>query len=310
MSQKRIFTDSEQEQIEFLYCKEHLSQKKIGEKLNSCQDLIGRYIKQKELKKEHPSLERQSFGNLTVIKDDKYSLEVLCDCKCGKRNLNIKRCLLLSNRIKSCGCLFKKGTDIIPLLREKYGGLTVVSEYSENKKHWCICNCDCGTKNVLVLSNNLARGLTKSCGCLKAEVGIQRRKDLSRKRFGQLIALSVNEEKTNNSSRTVYWDCICDCGNKTTVANSKLTSGYTQSCGCIKSMGEKEIIQILINNQIEFKNNATYQLRFPSGRLAIFDFVVSYQNQIYLIEFDGIQHFYKYNTKWDIDGKFEKRKKI
>lgn len=72
-------------------------------------------------------------------------------------------------------------------------------------------------------------------------------------------------------------------------------------------MGEKEISQILKENGISFKNNQSYNLRFPSGHLAIFDFIVSYEDNIYIIEFDGSQHYYNYNTKWDVDGKFEKR---
>lgn len=31
-----------------------------------------------------------------------------------------------------------------------------------------------------------------------------------------------------------YWHCQCDCGNKTKVIGSKLNSGDTKSCGCLK----------------------------------------------------------------------------
>lgn len=52
-------------------------------------------------------------------------------------------------------------------------------------------------------------------------------KDKTGDRYGKLVVLKRNEE--NNKK----WDCICDCGNPTTVQNGHLTTGHTQSCGCL-----------------------------------------------------------------------------
>lgn len=52
--------------------------------------------------------------------------------------------------------------------------------------------------------------------------------DLTNKKFGILTCTSVN---TTGSVRK--WNCICDCGAKTSVITSKLTSGHTKSCGCL-----------------------------------------------------------------------------
>ncbi|HEL0710518.1 TPA: hypothetical protein TVQ98_001434 [Streptococcus equi subsp. zooepidemicus] len=57
-------------------------------------------------------------------------------------------------------------------------------------------------------------------------------KDLTNQRFGSLIVIARNSE--NTKSGNARWDCICDCGNTTTVIGSKLRSGYTTSCGCAK----------------------------------------------------------------------------
>ena len=49
----------------------------------------------------------------------------------------------------------------------KYGYLTVVKRGPNNargKACW-ICDCDCGTKNILVIGSQLRNGKTKSCGC-------------------------------------------------------------------------------------------------------------------------------------------------
>lgn len=59
-----------------------------------------------------------------------------------------------------------------------------------------------------------------------------KREDLTGRRFGHLTVISYAESK--NSRR--YWNCICDCGNKTIVLTSHLTSGYTTSCGCAKGL--------------------------------------------------------------------------
>ncbi|MGN1276761.1 MAG: hypothetical protein ACI4UK_07220, partial [Floccifex sp.] len=50
-------------------------------------------------------------------------------------------------------------------------------------------------------------------------------------RFGKLTVI----EKTNQrEGGSIVWKCICDCGNEVFVSSRKLTSGNTQSCGCIR----------------------------------------------------------------------------
>lgn len=39
-----------------------------------------------------------------------------------------------------------------------------------------------------------------------------------------------NDVKTRNKD---YWECLCECGNKTIVLDSNLTSGRVRSCGCL-----------------------------------------------------------------------------
>ena len=54
----------------------------------------------------------------------------------------------------------------------QYGRLTVIERHHMDKQdksgtHW-LCKCDCGEMTV-VRADNLRRGLTRSCGCLKKE---------------------------------------------------------------------------------------------------------------------------------------------
>lgn len=55
--------------------------------------------------------------------------------------------------------------------------------------------------------------------------------DLSGKRFGKLVAISIDH--TGNYKRT-YWNCVCDCGGKRIVSGDHLRSGDVTDCGCFR----------------------------------------------------------------------------
>lgn len=62
-------------------------------------------------------------------------------------------------------------------------------------------------------------------------------KNLMGQRFGKL---TVIECMGKLDGRHYSWKCICDCGNETIVQASRLTSGNTKSCGCLKNSGLKK----------------------------------------------------------------------
>jgi len=53
--------------------------------------------------------------------------------------------------------------------------------------------------------------------------------DLTGKRFGRLVVISRSE---NSSTGKIKWNCLCDCGNKSTPQGGVLKSGKAKSCGC------------------------------------------------------------------------------
>lgn len=59
-----------------------------------------------------------------------------------------------------------------------------------------------------------------------------RRIDLTGQRFGYL---TVQFRIRRSQCSKVYWSCSCDCGNTVEVRSYDLTSGHTQSCGCLRS---------------------------------------------------------------------------
>lgn len=55
--------------------------------------------------------------------------------------------------------------------------------------------------------------------------------DISGMRFNRLVAA----EYFGSRHREAMWKCVCDCGNVSVVSASKLRSGATKSCGCLRS---------------------------------------------------------------------------
>ena len=55
--------------------------------------------------------------------------------------------------------------------------------------------------------------------------------DLTGRKFGRLTAIKIDPKRSKGDG--AYWECLCDCGGKTTVIASSLKSGNTRSCGCL-----------------------------------------------------------------------------
>lgn len=55
-------------------------------------------------------------------------------------------------------------------------------------------------------------------------------KDLTGIKPARLTAVSFSHLNKHNQA---MWNCVCDCGNKKIVNATKLSSGWTKSCGCL-----------------------------------------------------------------------------
>lgn len=62
------------------------------------------------------------------------------------------------------------------------------------------------------------------------------RKDLTNNRYGKLTVIKREGGYYDKSGKykDSQWLCQCDCGNQVVVRKSSLTTGCTQSCGCLK----------------------------------------------------------------------------
>ena len=170
------------------------------------------------------------FHKLTVLQvcsekvGRRFVWECLCDC--GGKAL-VRSDALKSGTVKSCGCLVTAIKE--DLTGQKFQQLTVIGRSSERYKGFILwdCLCDCGN-TISAMSYTLKKGYPKSCGCIPRK---NLRKDLTGKKFGRL---TVSEECTGEHKRT-RWNCLCDCGNTTSVTTTSLTSGKTKSCGCLRT---------------------------------------------------------------------------
>lgn len=61
--------------------------------------------------------------------------------------------------------------------------------------------------------------------------------DLAGKRFGRLVVEGYAGRQKNRQSR---WTCLCDCGKRKVIVRSSLTSGHSNSCGCLRNKSNGE----------------------------------------------------------------------
>ncbi len=196
---------------------------------------------------------------------------------------------------------------------QKFGRLTALEYCKEETQKkgsesaiWK-CQCDCG-KITYVPFNNLTANHTQSCGCLlKEKRGKNLRLDLKGQRFGKLLVLDIDEQKTKQFKR-VYHYCLCDCGNKISVSTTNLTKeNGTKSCGCEKSKGELKVLQLLSNLKINFISQWTCP-ELKSEKPLRCDFAIFKDRKLtHIIEYNGEQH-YETISHFGGDKRFSKQK--
>lgn len=164
----------------------------------------------------------------------------------------------------------------------------------------------CGSEFISTI-DGVKRGHCKSCGCLQkikaAETCHKKKKDLKGYVFGKLTVLEQADSRQNNNRIRGYWKCQCECGSIIEVETSNLTTGHTQSCGCVKSRGEEKIATILTNNNILFEK----EKYFTSYHDMRFDFYLPEYNCC--IEYDGSQHFNDAHGNWNNENMLKENKK-
>lgn len=165
---------------------------------------------------------------------------------------------------------------------------------ASGQAYWhCLCTA-CG-KEKDVSGHHLRDGHSTNCGCVKMEKMRQASiKDETGKIYGDLkvIRQATEEEKPRHDRTGIYWNCTClKCGRENVIVfGDYLRNGDTTSCGCNNSKNESNICKMLDKENIDY----IQQYSCPLDRHLKYDFAILNKTKIiYLIEYDGIQHFQK-----------------
>lgn len=235
----------------------------------------------------------QRFGKLIVMQETtlRKNNSVVWDCRCDCGNyLQLSTKELRSDGVqmcKNCGISREPKANLIAsIVGEKYGFLRVLEKTSQINKSGKIlykCVCDCG-EIVYRDSTSLKRNLSPYCGKLGCPTQLKYH-------IGDIInnkkILSYIGSLKNNSKR-FYYEVECQkCGR---IYNALAqTVDKTNSCGCEHSIGEKNICELLIKNNIPFQK----EVCFPELGKLRYDFAIldNDKNILRLIEFDGEQHY-------------------
>lgn len=183
--------------------------------------------------------------------------------------------------------------------QDQYGDLLILERFGTAKNGQPLWKCKCllcGNENAIIASNKLRdkKYPKTNCGCQK---NYNFHQELPGTRYGKLTIIEQDLTRTND--RKIKWICKCDCGNIISVNGNDLRSGHTQSCGCINySINEKKIANYLTILNIPFKKEYTFPDLLSSKYTRLrFDFAVQDKNNnvLFLIEYQGIQHFENVN---------------
>lgn len=188
-----------------------------------------------------------------------------------------------------------KGRSIVDLTGKQFGYLTVLGldekKSSGPVKYWT-CRCECG-KTTSVQGGHLKNGNVTSCGCHHHDKLINYNKSRvsfikKGTKFGEWTVLDIDNELTKEKGKQ-YYICECSCGTIRSVKKDSLLYGYSISCGCIKSKGEKKVSQLLRELNIQFEQQKTFDGCFGKAPLR-FDFYIPSLNMC--IEYNGFQHYH------------------
>lgn len=182
------------------------------------------------------------------------------------------------------------------------------TEKGKKTKWHCVCTA-CG-KEKDVDSGHLRSGTSTNCGCVRMQkMKAACIKDETGKDYGYLhvVRMATEEEKPRHDRYGIYWNCTCtNCGRENVIVfGDYLRNGDTSSCGCITSKNESAISKLLDNAGIKYKTQYTFDdLTSPDTNInrdkLMFDFAIFNNDElIYLIEFDGVQHFSHANCGWN-----------
>ena len=180
---------------------------------------------------------------------------VLCN-KCGRISSQVVNDVLKGRGSAVCASVsveVSKEKYLAKLAEQNRTDLSQ-EEYRSFQKRRIKCNV-CGNIHVQRAALVVAGGGCPKCVREKSAVAFtQRNQDLCSHLKGQRFGLLTVVEYENDK-RSRNWKCLCQCGNITLVSTADLLRGNNKSCGCVKSLPQKEIADLLQSWGLEIVSN-------------------------------------------------------
>lgn len=234
-----------------------------------------------------------------------HSVQYRCLCSCGNYK-NVTAGKLKTGHVKSCGKCNAYST-FKDLTGQVFDKLKVIEqdgyyEYPNGERDYkWKCECECG--NIVTLrGNSLKAKRHHSCKrCQNGRTVIDEM--LSKKEFGKLTIIERADDTFTKKGTVIdWWRCKCKCGSEVLVRGANLRNGHTSSCGCYRlemlssetyqSKYEKAVSLFLDEKGVCYQTQKTFpNLVGVGGNLLSYDFCVDIDNQLYLIECNGLQHY-------------------
>lgn len=101
--------------------------------------------------------------------------------------------------------------------------------------------------------------------------------DLTNKKFGRLLVLSIIPRKDKKQKWGSYWSCKCDCGSIRNYRATALRAGTVKSCGCLRE-------ELLRKSPGEANKHSLYCQYKAGAKRREIDFSLSKKDFLKLIE--------------------------
>lgn len=259
-------------------------------------------------------------GKLTVVgftrENKQFRWQCKCDCNGNIKSYHPSKVFL--GRIRSCGCekinSKTKYTDS-SYIGKIYSKLQVLRIGEPQGRYDGViwrCKClICGRDDIEFPAKHIVAGRYTTC----SSVECRRKAGLTTsiydnirfigQIYGYLQVLKFDYRFNKGTGSTqVYWYCKClNCGRHVWVKAEAVVNGNNISCGCIKSIHERWLQDILDKYNISYEKEISFDiLRGLGGKPLRFDFGIYKDGELHkIIEYDGAQHFCYTEILWDTE---------
>lgn len=263
---------------------------------------VGKFVDLSGKRFGHLLVERRGPNHISSGGNSFVAYECVCDC--GNR-VTITANKLTTGHTSSCGkCNDYDNLD--DLTGRRFDKLVVIRKNgyhtypNGDREYKWLCKCDCGG-TITMLGKSLKADHPHSCNCWRHSRSVV--DNMLDREFGRLTVIGRESDIYTKEGTVVdCWKCRCTCGGEIVVRGASLRNGHTSSCGCYRlemlsgkehmSKSEEAVANILDKYALAY----TYQKTYPdllglSGNLLSYDFGLDIQDDTYLIECQGLQHY-------------------